>query len=348
MSDPQNAQDKCIVNFPSDKNGCGYYRTFIPYGYLACKYNYNVTNLMQFVFDLNFIAGSHSIRFQRQVTEAQKKVVFEYKKVIQRVGSKTKLIYEIDDVVHEIMPSNIIAYQFYTETKKNNMIQIMRNVDKVTFSTQFLKDYYKEKFGIENSMVVPNFLPKFLWGDKGKRDKYQKGSKPRILWAGSASHVGKGGDLEFILPLIRKTKNEFEWVFFGVIPPELTGQYEFINWADFYSYPAALDAINADIAIAPIADNSFNYGKSDLKLLEYTALGLPGVYSSIGEGIGPYDLVDNITCVKNNEDDWYQAIKGLITDQSKWNNSLNAAKNELSNRWLEDDKNINVYQNVHS
>src|ERR1700722_4481720 len=111
--------DKNIVNFPSDKNGCGYYRTFIPYGYLACKYNYSVTNLMEFVFDLNFIARSHSIRFQRQVTEAQKKVVFEYKKVIQRVGAKTKLIYEIDDVVHEIQPSNIIAYQFYTEVKKN-------------------------------------------------------------------------------------------------------------------------------------------------------------------------------------------------------------------------------------
>jgi predicted ester cyclase len=303
---------------------------------------------MEFVFDLNFIARSQSIRFQRQVTEAQKKVVFEYKKVIQRVGAKTKLIYEIDDVVHEIMPSNIIAYQFYTETKKNNMIQIMRNVDKVTFSTQFLKDYYKEKFGIENSVVVPNFLPKFLWGDKGKRDKYKKGSKPRILWAGSASHVGKGGDLEFITPLIRKTKNEFDWVFFGVIPPELTGQYEFVNWSDFYSYPAALDAVNADIAIAPVADNSFNYGKSDLKLLEYTALGLPGVYSSIGEGIGPYDLIDNITCVKNNEDDWYQAIKGLISDQNKWDSSLNNARKELSKRWLENEENIKIYHDVHS
>lgn len=348
MSTTPNQQDKNIVNFPSDKNGCGFYRTFIPYSYLASKYNFNVTNLMEFVFDLNFIARSHSIRFQRQVTEAQKKVVFEYKKVIQRVGAQTKLIYEIDDVVHEIMPSNIIAYQFYTDVKKNNMLQIMRNVDKVTFSTQFLKDYYKDKFGIENSVVVPNFLPKFLWGDKGKRDKYKKGTKPRILWAGSASHVGKGGDIEFLLPLIKKTKNEFDWVFFGVIPPELTGQYEFINWADFYSYPSALDAVNADVTIAPISDNAFNYGKSDLKLLEYTALGLPGVYSSIGDGMGPYDLVEGTTCVKNNADDWYQAIKELATDQNKWNKALDSAKVELSKRWLEDEANIKIYRDVHA
>lgn len=340
-------EDKNVINYPSDKNGCGFYRTFIPYGYLSSKYNYNVTNLMEFVFDLNFVARANSIRFQRQVTDAQKKVVIEYKKVIQRVGSKTKLLYEIDDVVHEIMPSNIVAYQFYTETKKNNMIQIMRLVDKVTFSTQFLKDYYKDKFGIENSVVVPNFLPKFLWGDKGKRDKYNKGKKPRILWAGSASHVGKGGDLEFILPLIKKTKDEFEWVFFGVMPPELTGQFEFVNWADFYSYPAALDAVNADLAIAPIADNSFNYGKSDLKMLEYTALGLPGVYSSIGEGIGPYDLVDGITTVKNNVDDWYQAIKKLATDETARQSAMGAATVELNKRWLENENNIKLYLDIH-
>lgn len=347
MNQP-NVPDKNIVNFPSDKNGCGFYRTFIPYGYLSSKYNYNVTNLMEFVFDLNFIARSNTIRFQRQVTEAQKKVVFEYKKVIQRVGAKTKLVYEIDDVVHEIMPSNIIAYQFYTETKKSNMIQIMRNVDTVTFSTQYLKDYYKDKFGIENSIVVPNFLPKFLWGDKGKRDKANKGKKPRILWAGSASHVGKGGDLEFILPLIKKTKDEFEWVFFGVIPPELTGQFEFVNWADFYSYPAALDAVNADIAIAPVADNSFNYGKSDLKLLEYSALGIPGIYSSIGEGIGPYDLVDGATCVKNNIDDWYQAIKAMTSDPANAATALANGKAELNKRWLEDEANIQIYRNIHA
>jgi hypothetical protein len=344
----QEQPSKNIINYPSDKNGCGYYRTFIPYNYLSCKYNYNVTNLMEFVFDLNLISRAQGVRFQRQVTEAQKKIVFEYKKVITRVQSKTKLYYEIDDTVHEIMPSNILAYQFYTETKKNNMIQIMRVVDKVTFSTQFLKDYYKEKFGIENSYVVPNFLPKFLWGDKGKRNKRNKGSKPRILWAGSASHVGKGGDIEFLIPLIRKTKNEFDWVFFGVIPPELTGNYEFHNWADFYSYPAALDAIDADVAIAPVADNIFNYGKSDLKMLEYTALGFPGVYSSIGEGLGPYDLVKGLTCVKNVEDDWYQAIKGLVSNQGTWDNALNAGKAELANRWLEDEKNIKIYNDLHS
>jgi hypothetical protein len=178
----------------------------------------------------------------------------------------------------------------------------MKMCDITTFSTRFLVDYYKSEHGVENSICIPNYLPKFLWGNCGKRDKYNKGKKLRILWAGSASHIGKGGDMEFILPLIQKTLNEFEWVFFGVCPFEIKNKVEFHNWADFYAYPQALDKIDADIAICPISKNEFNYGKSDLKLLEYTALGLPSIFSSIDKG--PYDIYKNkgLCVIENNID----------------------------------------------
>jgi hypothetical protein len=338
--------DTAIISFPSDKNGCGYHRTYIPFDYLHSKYNFNITNMSEFLFDLNYISKSKYIRFQRQVTEAQKKVIYEYKKILARTQSPCKLIYDLDDVVHEIQPSNIIAYQFYTETKRNNLLYIMKMVDKVTFSTRYLQDYYKDKFGIDNSVVIPNFLPRFLWDGKGQRNKRGKGNKPRILWTGSASHIGKGGDLEFLLPLIKKTKDEFEWVFFGTMPPELIGKYEFHQWTDFYSYANTLDNINADVALCPVADNSFNYGKSDLKLLEYSAVGLPAIYSSIGSGIGPYDLNDGLCTVVNQEGLWYDAIKSLTTDETKWKNHLAAGKKELNRRWLEDEVNINLYRNL--
>jgi hypothetical protein len=338
--------DISVINFPCDKNGCGYHRTYVPFNYLNSKYNYSITNLGEFLFDLNYISKSKYIRFQRQVTEAQKKVIFEYKKILARTQSPCKLVYELDDVIHEIQPSNIVAYQYYTKVKRDNLLFILKTVDTVTFSTQFLKDYYKDKYGIENSVVIPNFLPKFLYVDKGRRDKYKKGSKPRVLWTGSASHIGKGGDLEFLIPLIRKTKDEFEWIFFGTIPHELEGKYEFIPWSDFYSYPHALDQINADVAISPVADNTFNYGKSDLKLLEYSAVGLPGIYSSIGSQIGPYDMVDGICTVENKEDLWYSAIKQMVTDSTKWDGFMKAGRTELNKRWLEDEQNIGLYRQV--
>lgn len=342
---PKKRKPTGVTLFPSDKNGCGFYRTFIPFNYLMGHYEFDTPSLFSFMFDLNFIVKSDWLRFQRQVTHAQKMVIKEYKKVIAQTRSGTKIAYDLDDLVHGIEPSNVVAWQFYTPTRKKNLIDIFKMVDTVTFSTQYLKDYYEEEHGIINSTVVPNYLPKFLWGSCGKRNKKHAGKKPRILWAGSSSHVNKGGDMEFLVPLIRKTKKEFQWVFVGCYPPELEGEIEFHPWSGFWEYPAAIDTIDADMAICPIKDVQFNYAKSDLKLLEYSALGIPAIYSSIGNGIGPYDLVDGTVTVENKVDDWYNAIKKMAYDEDVQEESLKNGRIELEKRWLEN--NVQTYLDVY-
>lgn len=333
-----------IINYPSDKNGCGFYRTILPFSYLSCVGNYESPFLTSFNFDITYLETANWVRFQRQVTQSQKQIIIEYKKMIQKNNFSAKLAYELDDNVHAIEPSNILAWQFYTKTRKDNLIEIMKMCDVTTFSTKFLVDFYKSEYGIENSICIPNYLPKYLWGNCGKRDKYNKGKKLRILWAGSASHIGKGGDMEFIIPLIKKTLNEFEWVFFGVCPFEIKNNVEFHNWADFFAYPQALDSINADIAICPVKDNVFNYGKSDLKLLEYTAIGLPAIFSAIGKG--PYDEYKDkgIRVVPNNIDEWYNAIKEFENNIDSRIQALEAQKKILEKRWLEN--NISKYTNI--
>lgn len=339
---------KTVILFPSDKNGCGFYRTFIPFNYLTSKYGYDCPTMFAFLFDLNYMARADYLRFQRQVTVAQTKIIKEYRSMLSKIGSKAKIVYELDDLVHGITEHNILAYQFYTKTRRNNLIEIMKTCDTVTFSTNFLKDFYTENFGVNNSVVIPNYLPKFLWGDKGKRDKYNKGKdgKLRILWAGSSSHVAKGGDLEFLIPLIKKTASEFEWVFFGCKPPGIADLIEFHPWSDFYEYPTALDNIDADIAICPIQDNTFNLAKSDLKVLEYSAIGLPCISSSIGQGMGPYDLIEDICTVENKVDNWYAAIKKM-QDPDIRIKYLEAGQKELNNRWLEGTDNIKKYLDVY-
>lgn len=340
-----NKKRTSVLAYPSDKNGCGFYRTYIPLRYLASKdQDFHLSEFFAYNFDLNYIRNADWIRFQRQVTDGQTKVINQIKTQIKKNNFKTKIMYELDDLVHGIEMNNILAYQFYTKSRKQNLIDIFNMVDKITFSTQYLKDYYKNKFNIQNSVVVPNFLPKFMWWGCGSRNKYNAGKKLRILWAGSASHIGKGGDLEFLVPLVKKTLKEFEWVFFGVVPPELKGKVEFHDWAEMHEYPQKIDSIDADIAIAPIKDVEFNYAKSDLKLLEYSAIGLPCITSSIGKGIGPYDLVPNINCVENKIDIWYQAIKEMEKNVDLRVQYLEAGQEYLNTRWLE--SNIDVYRNL--
>lgn len=343
---------KNIVNFPSDKNGCGFYRTLIPFGFLSTKLDWNVSFMYQFIFDLNLIRSANYIRFQRQCTDNQKRCVQEYRRCIDVTKSKSKIVYELDDIVHGIEPSNILAYQFYTKSRQQNVVDLMKMSDVVTFSTQFLKDFYQREFGINNSTVIPNLLPKFLWMPDFNKDKKPYKKKPVVMWAGSGSHVAPGGDLEFLIPMIQATIDEFEWSFVGCIPPVLeplkaSGKISFTPWSNFYEYPQMMQSLKADIAIAPIKDNIFNYAKSDLKYIEYAAMNIPSICSKIGNGKGPYDLT-NALLVDNTPDDWYSAIKELSKDETRQKSIIKTQHEYIKNRWLEDDNSINIYNQTYS
>ncbi len=336
------APGKRIINFPSDKNGCGFYRSLIPLGYLTARLDWDCTFMYQFVFDLNLIRTANWVRFQRQCTENQMRCILEYRKCIDKTQSKARVIYELDDLVHAIEPHNVLAYQFYTPKRRSNVVDIMKMSHRVTFSTQYLRDFYLQHFGINHSVVIPNFLPKYLWGGQFV-DKRPKLSKPVVMWAGSASHVGNGGDLEFLLPMIEATTDEFDWLFVGVCPPKLKGKVRFIPWANFYDYPGLMQSIKADIAIAPIADTIFNLAKSDLKYIEYSAMNIPSLLSSIGEGRGPYNSTPG-NLVMNDPDAWYQAIKTLAADEIKQKETLMKQQAFVNTRWLENQENVNLYQ----
>lgn len=337
-----------ITIYPADRNGSGFYRNFIPFRYLGSKFDTMIINeLFQFNFDFNFIRICKHIRFQRQVSNAHKRVFQMYRTLIDKNKFSTKLSYDMDDLIHNIKPSNILAYQYYSNIRKKNLIEILKMCDFITVSTQYLKDYYEQHYGIKNIYVVKNFLPKYMWGMCGKRDKRNRGKKPRILWAGSASHIGKDGDLEFLLPLIENTLDEFEWVFFGVCPPTLENKVEKHNWENVLNFPQAIDAIDADVAIAPISDCEFNMAKSDLKLLEYAALNIPMICSSIGNKKGPYDLVPNFLTFENKVDIWYQAIKQTISDEQFREKLMKPAREELDRRWLENENNINQWKQLY-
>ena len=336
---------KNIITFPSDKNACGHYRNMIPMTYLSAKEKWNVTFLYQFVYDLNLIKKTKAIMFQRQCTENQFDCILEYKNCILKIPEvNTKIVYELDDLVHAIEMYNSLAYQFYTPTKKNNVVNIMKMADRVTFSTNYLKNFYQQQFGINHSVVVPNYLPKFLWNPDFTKDKRTHSKKPTIIWAGSASHIGKGGDLEFLFPMIKATLDEFHWKFIGVVPEDLKGKVELVPWSDFMTYAHNMQNIKADIALAPIKDSVFNRGKSDLKYLEYAAMNIPCICSNLKSG--PYDGTNCQNLIENCPDSWYNCIKELLDNPNKYQSTLKAQQDYVSKRWLED--NWQIYDRVYS
>jgi hypothetical protein len=102
------------------------------------------------------------------------------------------------------------------------------------------------------------------------------------------------------------------------------------------------------MALAPIVDNEFNLGKSDLKILEYSALGLPVIASTIGNKRGPYDLIPGLKTLENNPDMWYSAIMDWYKNPEDAKKYLTAGQTELNKRWLEDENNIGLYRRIYN
>jgi GT2 family glycosyltransferase/glycosyltransferase involved in cell wall biosynthesis len=178
----------------------------------------------------------------------------------------------------------------------------------------------------ERVEVVPNQLDEALWFRQVDMHGSLEGdaagdtTRPfRLLYMGTSTH---GEDLAMLRQVLPPLRNRLDRdVTLDVIggEPEGGGQ-------DWYTrvrvppgrseYPAFVHWLRGvrgrwDVAVAPLAPTPFNAYKSDLKFLEYAALGLPGVYSRLE----PYadSVEDGVTGMLADPDPacWVEALVSL-------------------------------------
>jgi glycosyltransferase involved in cell wall biosynthesis len=69
-----------------------------------------------------------------------------------------------------------------------------------------------------------------------------------------------------------------------------------------------------DVAIAPLVDDAFTRGKSDLKYLDYGALGIPGVFSDVGAYRGTVRHRETGLLAANEPRAWAEALEEIVSD----------------------------------
>jgi glycosyltransferase involved in cell wall biosynthesis len=190
---------------------------------------------------------------------------------------KKKLVYELDDDLWNVDPTNEKPYYFFANPKIR--AAIIRNIQLAhvcTVSTAELAEVVYDMTGHQNIHVVPNAVPADLLDHEPEQNH-------DIGWGGSPTHHGDFAEVRSHLAryLKRNPTKTFhtigsdygEWM---KLPSE---QCHFTGWLkqpeDFFR------AIDYRVGIAPLRNTMFNRSKSDIKYLELAALGIPTIASDV-------------------------------------------------------------------
>jgi hypothetical protein len=349
---PPEANLPRALQYYADFSGCGFWRMIWP-EHLLNAYNHCVVHGSTVMcLDPRYYIHTKTVRIQRQATEHQLQFVKFLKEVQKEVGFK--IVYEIDDIVfNEDIPDYNKYKPAFTNPKiRQNILEIMGLCDEVTVTCQFMKDYYMEKTGHKNITVIPNFPPKFWLGNhydpKWISDCYdQNTKKPRILYAGSGAHfdvehrVNDDDDFKHVIDTIAGTVDKYQWVFLGAFPLPLrdyvhSGKIEFHQWANLYNYAEKIKNLRVNMMVAPLKNNNFNKSKSDLKLIEANAFGIP---------IACQDLCtyEDAPFKFDTGDEMIKVIDDVLSKKGRYMNLSAKARAQANTRWLENPENLQCY-----
>lgn len=284
----------------SDTAGCGNYRMLQP------LYAMQQEGKAQGNAALSLLNLSELAQYRPDSLVIQRRYAPSFHTWIERAGKLPEMfkVFELDDYILNLPMKHYNRVNFSQEVS-GLLRKSLSYFDRFVVSTPPLAESLA---GFHPDIqVVLNRLPVNWWGNL--HSLRGQGRKPRVGWAGGSSHQG---DLEMIADVVKALADEVEWVFMGMCPEKLRPYVrEHHNGVDISLYPAALAALNLDLALAPVEDNIFNVCKSNLRLMEYGACGIPVICSDV-ECYRHTDLP--VTRVKNRFKDWVDAIRMHLSD----------------------------------
>jgi hypothetical protein len=346
--EPNKPVKQLIVNYISDMGGCGYLRTIWPNEILNAKFGarkmYEGFYTSRFLVDKNILKATKAIHLQRQITDQQLEYIKWMRSFIDAENPESIMIYDMDDKIDCIPEYNQARNYFQTLNYMKNLTEIANTVNIFTVSTQHLADWITSLGCKSEVKVIPNLLPKYIYKPFGFTKPVNV--KPRIVWAGSATHYNNQfkGDFEPIFDLISNTIDEFEWVFMGVnkLPvwlEPLAKKIRIIGWTAISNFPMSIKQVNADFGLAPLLDSDFNNSKSNIKMMDYWSSDV----ISIGSDVKPYKQSELF--LKNNWKEDREQILNIFNDKVETERIIQNQNRKMDKFWLED--NLDIYMKMY-
>lgn len=299
--------DPPIITFlPASLDGCALYRMFIPHLNIV---NSRFAGVNQGDLPFTAIADADVAVVQRLMDDRNWNAMIAMK----REG--LKIIYDLDDNMWNI-PKYNPAYSLFKDTTGFKKCAIESSI--VTVSTEPLKRAAEQNIDFKGLevVVVPNAIDTKLFHPLPKKDK----DYVTVAWAGTATHSQDLLQVSRQLPTLLQSEPSMHLSVTGMKIEEFQDhpRYTQIDYVSVAEYPSRLASWGFDIMLAPLEDNPFNRCKSNIKMLEATALGVPILVSMVRPYIDFCAKDEELSyCLCKNPRQWSDKIRELIHEPEK-------------------------------
>jgi len=300
-----------IKGYAVDLHACGIYRLELPAREINAHYQHRAdvkTNIM-----FSDYAGTNLMVFQRQNKN------LENVKFARERGIAT--IYEIDDDLWSIPP----VFEAYGKKclKPEESEVIMRECDAVTVTTPELADVIRQHVPGKPVYVVPNAIDMEMW-DAAYIERQTLAPKDAVTigWMASQSHLM---DAPLVGEVLRDLMVEFPqirlhfigWIdmkaFMGDMMKPFADRITCGDWVPVSQLAESMKGF--DIGLLPLTDHPWNRSKSELKFLQYAALGIPSVASPLPCYTRAIEPGTGLIAELNAPAAWHHHLKALIVDR---------------------------------
>jgi glycosyltransferase involved in cell wall biosynthesis len=249
-----------------------------------------------------------------------------------KFGVQTVL--DVDDNMFAIHPGNPYWLK-HNHDQVYIMQRMIAHADHVLTPSEHLAEQFRarKKEGVVH--VIPNYI-----SDAYQHPGFDNGDKLLIGFMGGSSHYF---DLEDtgVVDAVTRVMHEHKEVHFQTIGM-FTDKYVPTQRKHFDVGQRGSDyltklfpTLNFDIALAPLVDDEFNRGKSNIKWQEYTRAGSPVIASAVGPYKSLKDGVNALLVKDNTVDNWYSAIKQLVESEKLRRILVDNAQRDLKQHRLE-------------
>jgi hypothetical protein len=245
------------------------------------------------------------------------------------------VVLDTDDAFHRMDESHP-EFDLY-QTKLKAFAVILDRVAEVWCSTPGLVKSLAESG--KNAIVVPNSIDPRLWRQyrhSGASDVRHDDAGLELLYAGTATH---GADFSLLLPVLDDLAREvrFRLTVVGVAKQMVSRPWlRRVQPGSNALYPRYARWLrdlgpSIDVGVAPLVNNEFNRLKSDIKLMEYLAIGAAPLLSNI-DGYSDSDVVlPMMLC--DGEEQWLDRLRRLAEDEEALSQSRDEAHRQRDLMW---------------